>query len=328
MQPKKFSWHQRANIQPATSGLFKRRAVVMMAVWCPVWVKRRTSSTGIEASPADNTVGRGSVRGGDLSAGAPRGAARPQRRAPGALTMIALQSVTKQFQHRGKAVMALAGVSLEIAKGDFIAVIGPSGSGKSTLLHLLGGMLSPTAGKVRFGSDSLYDLSSDERSAIRKHKIDFVFQTFNLVPYLTALENVQVPLVLAGVGEEEQKRRAESLLGRVGLSDRLDHKPRELSVGEQQRVALARMLANDPVLILADEPTGNLDPETADSIMDFLIELNREGRTIVLVTHDLRVAGRAKRILRLVKGAIQPDAQVGSQPEAGPLVEEQSILKR
>ena len=242
--------------------------------------------------------------------------------------MIVLQSVTKQFQHRGKAVTALASVSLEIAKGDFVAVIGPSGSGKSTLLHLLGGMLSLTEGKVRFGNDSLYDLTSDERSAIRKNKIGFVFQTFNLVPYLTALENVQVPLVLAGLGEEGQQRRAEMLLKRVGLSDRLDHKPRELSVGEQQRVALARMLANDPVLILADEPTGNLDPETADSIIDFLVELNVEGRTIVMVTHDLRVARRAKRRLRLVKGAIQPDAQTGSRPEERPPVGEQSILSK
>jgi putative ABC transport system ATP-binding protein len=241
--------------------------------------------------------------------------------------MIALQSVTKHFQHRGKAVTALASVSLGIAKGDFVALIGPSGSGKSTLLHLLGGMLSPTAGKVRFGSDSLYDLSSDERSAIRKHKIGFVFQTFNLVPYLTALENVQVPLVLAGLGEEGQQRRAEMLLKRVGLSDRLDHKPRELSVGEQQRVALARMLANDPILILADEPTGNLDPETADGIMDFLNELNVEGRTIVMVTHDLRVARRAKRRLRLVKGAIQPDEHTGSLREEGSQVEEPSVSR-
>ena len=230
--------------------------------------------------------------------------------------MIALQSVTKHFQHRGKAVTALASVSLEIAKGDFIAIIGPSGSGKSTLLHLFGGMLSPTAGKVRFGGDSLYDLSSDERSTIRRHKIGFVFQTFNLVPYLTALENVQVPLVLAGLGEEEQKRRAEMLLGRVGLSDRLDHKPRELSVGQQQRVALARMLANDPALILADEPTGNLDPETSAGIMDFLGELNDEGRTIVMDTHDLRLAGRAKRVLRLVNGSIQPDGQARPLPAA------------
>ena len=223
--------------------------------------------------------------------------------------MIALQSVSKHFQHRGKSVAALANVTLEIAKGDFVAVIGPSGSGKSTFLHLLGGMLSPTEGKVRIENDSLYDLTSDQRSALRKRKIGFVFQTFNLVPYLTALENVQVPLVLAGLGEEGQKRRAEMLLGRVGLSDRLDHKPSELSVGQQQRVALARMLANDPALILADEPTGNLDPETSASIMDFLVELNGEGRTIVMVTHDLRVAGRAKRALRLVNGSIQANGQ-------------------
>ena len=223
--------------------------------------------------------------------------------------MIALQSVTKTFQHRGRPVTAMDNISLEIAQGDFVAIIGPSGSGKSTFLHLLGGMLSPTDGKVRIGGDSLYDLTSDERSALRKKKIGFVFQTFNLVPYLTALENVQVPLVLAGIAEEEQKRRAEALLGRLGLSDRLDHKPREMSVGQQQRVALARMLANDPALILADEPTGNLDPETAESIMDFLGELSGEGRTIVMVTHDLRLAGRAKRSLRLVNGTIQTNGE-------------------
>ncbi len=224
--------------------------------------------------------------------------------------MIALQAVSKNFQHRGKSVAALANVTLDIPKGDFVAIIGPSGSGKSTFLHLLGGMLSPTEGQVRIESDSLYDLTSDERSALRKKKIGFVFQTFNLVPYLTALENVQVPLVLASLAEDEQKRRAEALLGRVGLSDRLDHKPRELSVGQQQRVALARMLANDPALILADEPTGNLDPETAEGIMDFLGELNGEGRTIVMVTHDLRLASRAKRALRLVNGSIQPNGEV------------------
>jgi putative ABC transport system ATP-binding protein len=240
--------------------------------------------------------------------------------------MIALQSVSKHFQHRGKSVAALANVTLHIAKGDFVAVIGPSGSGKSTFLHLVGGMLSPTEGKVRIENESVYDLTSDQRSALRKKKIGFVFQTFNLVPYLTALENVQVPLVLAGLGEEEQKRRAESLLGRVGLSDRLDHKPRELSVGQQQRVALARMLANDPALILADEPTGNLDPETSASIMDFLVELNGEGRTIVMVTHDLRVAGRAKRALRLVNGSIQPDGQARPLPAAVASTEQRTVL--
>ncbi len=218
--------------------------------------------------------------------------------------MIALESVSKRFQHRGKTVDALAGVSLEIEKGDFVAIIGPSGSGKSTFLHLVGGMLSPTEGKVRIEKNSLYDLTSDERSALRKKKIGFVFQTFNLVPYLTALENVQVPLVLAGLPEEKQKQRAEALLDRVGLSDRFDHKPRELSVGQQQRVALARMLANDPILILADEPTGNLDPETADTIMEFLAELNAEGRTVIMVTHDMRLADRAKRSLRLQAGKL------------------------
>ncbi len=228
--------------------------------------------------------------------------------------MISLESVTKTFQHRGKPVTAMNSVSLEIGKGDFVAIIGPSGSGKSTFLHLLGGMLSPTQGRVRIENNSLYDLSSEQRAALRKEKIGFVFQTFNLVPYLTALENVQVPLVLAGISEKEQRDRAEALLGRVGLSDRLDHKPRELSVGQQQRVALARMLANDPALILADEPTGNLDPETAESIMEFLSELNREGRTIVMVTHDLRLASRAKRALRLVNGTIQANGQARPFP--------------
>jgi putative ABC transport system ATP-binding protein len=240
--------------------------------------------------------------------------------------MIALQSVSKHFQHRGKSVAALANVTLHIAKGDFVAVIGPSGSGKSTFLHLVGGMLSPTEGQVRIENESVYDLTSDQRSALRKKKIGFVFQTFNLVPYLTALENVQVPLVLAGLGEEAQKSRAESLLGRVGLSDRLDHKPRELSVGQQQRVALARMLANDPAIILADEPTGNLDPETSASIMDFLGELNAEGRTIVMVTHDLRLAGRAKHVLRLVNGSIQPDGQAQPLPVAITSTEQRAVL--
>ena len=243
--------------------------------------------------------------------------------------MIALQSVSKHFQHRGKSVAALANVTLHIAKGDFVAVIGPSGSGKSTFLHVVGGMLSPTEGNVRIENESVYDLTSDQRSALRKKKIGFVFQTFNLVPYLTALENVQVPLMLAGLSDEEQKRRAEALLGRVGLSDRLDHKPSELSVGQQQRVALARMLANDPALILADEPTGNLDPETSASVMDFLVELNGEGRTIVMVTHDLRLAGRAKRALRLVNGSIQADGHARAMPAtiASPAEQEALSIK-
>ena len=150
----------------------------------------------------------------------------------------------------------------------------------------------------------MYDLSASERAKMRREKVGFVFQTFNLVPYLSALENVQVPLFLAKVGEKDQQDRATALLERVGLADRLDHKPGELSVGQQQRVALARMLANDPAVILADEPTGNLDPETSQQIIGFLEEFNTEGKTIVMVTHDPRAAERAKRTLRLQNGAI------------------------
>lgn len=220
-----------------------------------------------------------------------------------------MESVTKHYTHRGKHVKALENVTLEIPRGDFVSVVGPSGSGKSTLLLTFGGMLSPAAGRVVVDGQSLYELASDKRAAVRRKTIGFVFQTFNLVPYLTAMENVQIPLYLAGVDRTEQEKRAASLLDQVGLSDRLDHKPSELSVGQQQRVALARMLANDPAVILADEPTGNLDPETGQSILGFLEQLNGEGRTIVMVTHDMRAAQRAKRVLKLVDGSISANGQ-------------------
>ena len=218
--------------------------------------------------------------------------------------MLQMRSVSKQYPHRGRMVTALDAVTLEIPKGDYVAVVGPSGSGKSTLLLMFGGMMSPSAGQVLIEGQSLYALDAERRAALRKKKIGFVFQTFNLVPYLSAMENVQVPLFLAGVDEANQRRQAASLLDRVGLSDRLDHKPSELSVGQQQRVALARMLANNPEVILADEPTGNLDPDTSHDILGFFEELNREGRTVVTVTHDVRAAQRARRVLRLVDGAI------------------------
>jgi putative ABC transport system ATP-binding protein len=215
-----------------------------------------------------------------------------------------LETVSKSNLHRGRTVAALDNASLEIVPGDFVAVVGPSGSGKSTLLLVLGGMLSPSTGKVFLNSHSLYELSPNQRAELRRQEVGFVFQTFNLVPYLTALENVQVPLFLAGLDEVSQKQRAAALLERVGLGDRLDHKPAELSIGQQQRVALARVMANDPEIILADEPTGNLDPETGQQILDLLAELNREGRTVVMVTHDARAAARAKRTLRLQEGQI------------------------
>jgi len=216
--------------------------------------------------------------------------------------MLKMEKVSKSYQHRGQIVKALDGATVRIVKGDFVSVVGPSGSGKSTLLLMLGGMLSPSSGRVLLNDESIYDLTSDGRARLRKESIGFVFQTFNLVPYLTALENVQVPMYLAGADERTQEETATALLQRVGLGDRLDHKPRELSVGQQQRVALARMLANDPAVILADEPTGNLDPETADQIIGFFEEFNREGRTIVMVTHDPLAAARARTTLKLADG--------------------------
>jgi putative ABC transport system ATP-binding protein len=215
-----------------------------------------------------------------------------------------LETVSKSYLHRGRQVAALDNASLEIPSGDFVAVVGPSGSGKSTLLLVLGGMLSPSTGKVFLNGHSLYDLSPNQRAEMRRQKVGFVFQTFNLVPYLTAQENVQIPLFLAGMEEAAQKEKAAGLLQRVGLADRLDHKPPELSIGQQQRVALARVMANEPEIILADEPTGNLDPETGQQILDLLAEMNREGRTVVMVTHDPRAAARAKRTLHLQAGRI------------------------
>jgi putative ABC transport system ATP-binding protein len=220
--------------------------------------------------------------------------------------MFQLQDVTKTYARRGREVAALRSCTLEIPAGDYAAVVGPSGSGKTTLLSVLGGMLSPNSGKVLVEGTSLYDHSIARRAELRKRKMGFVFQTFNLVPYLTALENVQVPLYLAGLPKAEQVARATMLLERVGLGERLEHKPCELSTGQQQRVALARTLANDPQIILADEPTGNLDPESRRTVLDFLDELHGEGRTIVMVTHDGAAAERAKRWLRLVDGTVTP----------------------
>ncbi len=218
--------------------------------------------------------------------------------------MLVMENVSKQYRHRGQWIAALDGANLHIGPGEFVSVVGPSGSGKSTLLLLLGGMLSPTTGRVLLEGQSLYDLSADQRARLRREKIGFVFQTFNLLGYLTALENVETALYLAGVPPELQRRRATELLRRVGLGRRLHHKPCELSVGQQQRVALARMLANAPPVILADEPTGNLDPETTGQILDFLEQLHGEGKTIVMVTHDPRAAQRAQRVLRLAEGRI------------------------
>ena len=230
--------------------------------------------------------------------------------------MLKMQNVSKTYQHRGQTVTALNNATVEIPRGDFVSLVGPSGSGKSTLLLMLGGMLSPSKGRVLLGDQSVYDMKPSERAQLRREKVGFVFQTFNLITYLSALENVQIPLFLAMVDENTQKDRAVALLERVGLGDRLHHKPCELSVGQQQRVALARMLANDPAIILADEPTGNLDPETSQQIIGYLEDFNQEGRTIVMVTHDPRAARRAKRLLKLTNGTIvSAENVVGVSPE-------------
>jgi putative ABC transport system ATP-binding protein len=218
--------------------------------------------------------------------------------------MFRLEDVTKIYSRRGNQVTAFRAESLEIAAGDYVAVVGPSGSGKTTLLSVLGGMLSPSTGQVCIDGVSLYDLTVADRTRLRREKIGFVFQTFNLVTYLTAVENVQIPLYLAGVAKNEQRERAVSLLKQVGLSDRLDHKPSEMSVGQQQRVALARTLANDPPVILADEPTGNLDPESRQRVLDFFDELHQKNQTIVMVTHDQAAAERAQRKLALCDGCV------------------------
>ena len=222
--------------------------------------------------------------------------------------MIRLQDASKRYRHKGSEVVALQPTTLEFQPGELVAVIGPSGSGKTTLLSMLGGMLAPSEGKVWLDGQSMYDATAAQRARIRQQKLGFVFQTFNLIPYLTALENVQVPLMLNGTCNAVQQKRLMALLTRVGLEFRVHHKPSELSIGQQQRVALARTLANDPAVILADEPTGNLDPETREQVLQFLEELRQEGRTVVVVTHDPTAASRATRVIKLRDGVVVSDS--------------------
>jgi putative ABC transport system ATP-binding protein len=228
---------------------------------------------------------------------------------PGDLVgMFELTQVSKTYRRRGQEVTAFSAPSLSISKGEYTAIVGPSGCGKTTLLSILGGMLSPDSGEVRFCGQSIYQLTVPQRAQLRRDRIGFVFQTFNLLPYLTAIENVQVPLFLAGHEKSEGRGIAATLLASVGLGNRLDHKPSELSTGQQQRVAVARMLANDPEVILADEPTGNLDPESRAQILSMFDDFVRDGKTIVMVTHDTAAATRSHRQLRLIDGHIASES--------------------
>lgn len=218
--------------------------------------------------------------------------------------MIKIENLSKKYNSKGNSVVALNEVSLSIEKGEFISIVGPSGSGKTTLLLCMGGLIHPSVGKVDIDGASIYDLDIKERAAFRLRNLGFVFQTFNLIPYLTALENVQIPLSLAGSNNGNQTERATELLEKLGLGDRLNHKPRELSIGQQQRVAIARALANNPKIIMADEPTGNLDPNTTNETVAYLNVLNQTGITVIMVTHNPSVAERAQRMLRLVEGRL------------------------
>lgn len=218
--------------------------------------------------------------------------------------MLKAENISKTFVHRHNNVTGLKNISLEINKGEFVSITGPSGSGKSTLLLTLGGMSAPTEGKILWNDESVYHWDQAKRASWRGKTIGFVFQTFNLIPYLSVLENVRISLKLSGNGAASDSTEILELLEMMKLSDRLQHNPKELSVGQQQRVALARALVKNPQVILADEPTGNLDPDTASEILALLQAMNKEGKTIVLVTHDPHIAKLAQRNVRIVDGEI------------------------
>jgi len=212
----------------------------------------------------------------------------------------------------GVEVTALAGISLTIDEGQYSAIMGPSGSGKSTLLNLLGCLDRPTGGRYILGGQDVSNLSDAELSEVRGRRIGFVFQSFNLIPQLTALDNIEVPLFYQGIHRHERRRRSRELADRVGLGHRARHKPMELSGGEQQRVAVARALANDPLIILADEPTGNLDSRTGQEILALFDDLTARGRTVVVVTHDESIGRRTHRIVRVADGKVVGHERNGS----------------
>jgi putative ABC transport system ATP-binding protein len=221
--------------------------------------------------------------------------------------IIRTEGLKKDYVLGAETVHAVRGVDLEIRKGEFVAVMGPSGSGKSTFMNMIGCLDTPTAGKYWLNGQLVSELSDDELARVRNRAIGFVFQTFNLLPRASALHNVELPLIYAGVGSKERRRRAEEKLALVGLADRMEHKPPEMSGGQRQRVAVARALVNEPALLLADEPTGNLDSVTSQEIMEQLATLNQEGQTILLVTHEHDIAEYAKRQVHLRDGVIEKD---------------------
>jgi putative ABC transport system ATP-binding protein len=221
--------------------------------------------------------------------------------------IILTHKLTRAYDMGGEVVRALQGVSLQIRKNEYVAVMGPSGSGKSTLMNLIGCLDTPTTGEYWLNGQKVSDLADDDLARIRNKEIGFVFQTFNLLPRATALHNVELPLIYAGLASRERRDKAVQALTRVGLADRMDHKPNELSGGQRQRVAIARALVNDPSILLADEPTGNLDSTTSQEIMQVFGDLHRQGQTVVMVTHEADIAAHAARVVTLRDGLVATD---------------------
>jgi len=218
--------------------------------------------------------------------------------------LISIESVVKEYLMGKIKVTALDGVCLEINRGEFVSIMGPSGSGKSTLMHIMGCLDTPTSGDYYLDDEKVNDLKKSQLAVIRNRKIGFVFQTFNLLPHLNVQKNVEIPLLYSGVSRKIRKEKAIKILGEVGLNHRLKHKPSELSGGERQRVAISRALVTEPSIILADEPTGNLDTTSGGDILSVFDKLNELGHTIIIVTHDINVAKRAQRIIKIIDGQI------------------------
>ncbi|TVQ73113.1 MAG: ABC transporter ATP-binding protein [Balneolaceae bacterium] len=225
-------------------------------------------------------------------------------------SMISIRDLTKEYVMGTQKVRALRGVDFDIRKNEYVSIMGPSGSGKSTLMNIIGCLDTPTAGSYHLNGQDVSHLTDDDLAAVRNREIGFVFQTFNLLPRSDCLANVELPLIYAGIRSSERKKRALEVLDRVGLSDRVDHKPNELSGGQRQRVAIARALVNNPSILLADEPTGNLDSKTGEEIMRLFENLYDAGHTIIVVTHEQDVARHSRRIINLFDGMIESDTNV------------------
>ena len=229
--------------------------------------------------------------------------------------LISLTNIKRHYDVGGEVVRALDGVDLVIQQNEYLSIMGPSGSGKSTLMNMIGCLDTPTEGTYEFGGELVHEMDDDQLASIRNRKIGFVFQTFNLLPKATALRNVEVPLIYSNIPKEDRLEMANNALVSVGLGDRVDHKPNELSGGQRQRVAIARALVNDPSIILADEPTGNLDSKSGIEIMKILDQLHSKGNTIILVTHEQEIADHANRIITIFDGRVKQDLSNSNKVE-------------